>query len=494
VFCAGALATWTVAVAPKSTFPFLPTYIFGGVGAFALYMCFATIWGWWPTTRSTPMPPTETSGLPVADHDVDSARSLPASTTTADAAADSKQQRSRSAMDRKVPTHPSMVAAKDQSGPRLVANGQGAVLSGVDSAAGRPVIVVSPKSDKPTASPGAVNTPRPIRSRNRETVEAWRLRTEGRIHAISVVGNSVYVATANSLLAIVGAEPIEDVTPLWSRTYPGKLRWSFAAGGPVRAIAADNRTVYAASYDHHVHAVDADSGRQWWSFETLGVAATVAVDPRAVFIGQRDRLNALSLNGGPFWQYAADGTVGAITTNHTTAYAGFDCRLHAVDILSGRSSWVVETGDKIKDLVVLGSTVLIGTARSVQAVQGNTGELLWTYQTGSSTAAVAAADGNVYAGTASYLCALAAACGELLWRFQTADRVTSVIADDGAVYAGTQDSYVHRLDGQTGALNWRFQAGGPVKALSVAHSLVYAGSNDRFLYAIQAATGECPIR
>lgn len=52
LFGAGAFATWPVAVAPKSTFPIWPTYVFAGVAALALYMCFATIWDWWPTGQS----------------------------------------------------------------------------------------------------------------------------------------------------------------------------------------------------------------------------------------------------------------------------------------------------------------------------------------------------------------------------------------------------------------------------------------------------------
>jgi len=52
LFGAGAFTTWPVAVAPKSTFPLLPTYIFAGIAAVALYMCFATMGGWWPTARS----------------------------------------------------------------------------------------------------------------------------------------------------------------------------------------------------------------------------------------------------------------------------------------------------------------------------------------------------------------------------------------------------------------------------------------------------------
>jgi hypothetical protein len=52
VFATGAFTTWPVAVAPKSTFPIWPAYLFGGLALLALYMCFATIFGWWPTSRS----------------------------------------------------------------------------------------------------------------------------------------------------------------------------------------------------------------------------------------------------------------------------------------------------------------------------------------------------------------------------------------------------------------------------------------------------------
>lgn len=52
LFGTGAFATWPVAVAPRSTFPIWPTLLFAGVAALALYMCFATIWCWWPTERS----------------------------------------------------------------------------------------------------------------------------------------------------------------------------------------------------------------------------------------------------------------------------------------------------------------------------------------------------------------------------------------------------------------------------------------------------------
>jgi len=52
VFGGGAFSTGLAAVGPNATLPIWPTYILGPVAAAALYMCFATIWGWPPTGRS----------------------------------------------------------------------------------------------------------------------------------------------------------------------------------------------------------------------------------------------------------------------------------------------------------------------------------------------------------------------------------------------------------------------------------------------------------
>jgi hypothetical protein len=52
IFAAGAFATWPVVVQPHSTIPVWSTYVFSGIAVLALYLCFSTIWSWWPTQRS----------------------------------------------------------------------------------------------------------------------------------------------------------------------------------------------------------------------------------------------------------------------------------------------------------------------------------------------------------------------------------------------------------------------------------------------------------
>jgi hypothetical protein len=74
VFGAGTIAAWQAAIAPESGFPILPTYIFGLIAALALYMCFATVWGWWPAARWPAVAATTTATeLPAADQEEDAA-------------------------------------------------------------------------------------------------------------------------------------------------------------------------------------------------------------------------------------------------------------------------------------------------------------------------------------------------------------------------------------------------------------------------------------
>jgi hypothetical protein len=72
IFGGGAFVIWQVAVSPGSTFPILPAYGVGLIAAVALYMCFATVWGWWPVAR-TAVAATNAAELPQADQAEDAA-------------------------------------------------------------------------------------------------------------------------------------------------------------------------------------------------------------------------------------------------------------------------------------------------------------------------------------------------------------------------------------------------------------------------------------
>jgi uncharacterized protein len=87
MFCAGAIYVSQLNTAAKSTFPIWPTYALGAGATGALYLVFAAMWGWWPTTRSLTERPTGSAQLPAADNDARAAgvTALAASSATADA-------------------------------------------------------------------------------------------------------------------------------------------------------------------------------------------------------------------------------------------------------------------------------------------------------------------------------------------------------------------------------------------------------------------------
>ena len=87
LFGGGAFATWPVAVAPNSTFPIWPTYVFAGIAALALYMCFATILSWWPTARSVRGTSTGIAELTAADRHSERAAIDPGTSTGPDESA-----------------------------------------------------------------------------------------------------------------------------------------------------------------------------------------------------------------------------------------------------------------------------------------------------------------------------------------------------------------------------------------------------------------------
>lgn len=65
ILAAVTLAAWQAAIAASSHFPIWPAYVCGGLAAAVLYMCFATVWRWWPSRPATNGAPPSDSAKPV---------------------------------------------------------------------------------------------------------------------------------------------------------------------------------------------------------------------------------------------------------------------------------------------------------------------------------------------------------------------------------------------------------------------------------------------
>ncbi len=147
----------------------------------------------------------------------------------------------------------------------------------------------------------------------------WRYKTRGPVNSSPAVAmGMVFVASLDGNVYALDA-------------VDGKVEWEFKTGGERRFTAPGihgtmprtelmpdpfdvflsspavvDRTVYIGSGDHHVYALDAQSGKMLWAFETGNVVhASPAVSAGVVYVGSWDRnLYALdSATGKLIWKF-----------------------------------------------------------------------------------------------------------------------------------------------------------------------------------------------
>ncbi|MBS0658606.1 MAG: PQQ-binding-like beta-propeller repeat protein [Verrucomicrobia bacterium] len=232
-----------------------------------------------------------------------------------------------------------------------------------------------------------------------------------------------------------------------------RVKWKFATGDRlVGSPVLSDGVLYFGSDDHHLYAIEAETGRQLWRFATRGpVPSTPAVADGLVF--------APSYDGG----------------------------FYALDARDGSLRWKFATGGERRF-----------EARGLHGQQPRTQTYADVFDVFLSSPAVAG--GTVYFGSGdTHVYALDAASGRLRWKFKTDDVVhASPAVADGVVYIGSWDSRFYALDAATGAEKWRFQAGrddllhnqvGFQSSPAVADGVVYTGCRDAHLYALEAASG-----
>lgn len=144
---------------------------------------------------------------------------------------------------------------------------------------------------------------------------------------------------------------------LYAWTLDGEPRWTFNTGRPIKGpVAIHDGAVFAGSWDHNVYRVGIDSGEAEWDRSFTAddkVMSGPAVDPRTntVFVGSHDEhLHALDAETGKErWSYR---TGGAITGCPTVAgdrvlVGSYDGYLYALDAESGEYVWDVAANGNV---------------------------------------------------------------------------------------------------------------------------------------------------
>ena len=198
-------------------------------------------------------------------------------------------------------------------------------------------------------------------------------------------------------LVVVG----DDVGKLHAVGQDGEARWTFTAGGAIRAgAAALDRDVVVQADDGVLYRIDGANGQARWR-TTIGKptprvgigdtssryenrASAVTVDGDRLFVGTHDGriLSLAARSGTEVWSFTTgDAVVATPIVARGKVYCGsFDGFVYALDRKSGALAWKHDTGGAVtSDVVVSGDRVLAGSrSYDFEALDADSGRPIWT--------------------------------------------------------------------------------------------------------------------
>jgi outer membrane protein assembly factor BamB len=232
----------------------------------------------------------------------------------------------------------------------------------------------------------------------------------------------------------------------------GQLKWKFVTGERVKAdpVLLDG-VVYTSSYDGHVYALQAATGKKIWQFP--------AVAKPKVEEGEEENKNEAAA-GPPLDPKPGAFSYSAPAIKDGVLYVGnLDGYLYALRTADGKMKWRFKTGGGITSSpAVEGGAVFFGSKDDhVYAVDTATGK-------------------------------------KVLWKFKTGDDViSSPRVIDGVVFIGSSDNNFYAIDTQTGKETCHFTAKGPVISYGAFfQDLVFfgGGQGDGNIYGLNRTTCE----
>ncbi len=303
-----------------------------------------------------------------------------------------------------------------------------------------------------------------------------------------VDGNgNAYIGDDNHLVYAFNTADPGIVSAADTRT----IRWSFATGGPVKAVPSlspDGSKLFVGSEDGNVYGLKTADGSKIWSVSLGG-----PVEGSPLLSNDGSTVYASNINGTIMALNAADGsTKWTIATNNairgSLALSPDGTTVYAVLASSGAingflSSGPTKPGSSTPSVVFNPSgppisspavdsngnlyvTTAYGTVESFAA---GGGAARWTFIIpnhfpAASTPAISG--GNVYFGAGNgNIYAISQASGQQVWQLHTNATVESspaVASGNGIVYVGSDDGNLYAVNGATGTAAWIRLLGGQV--------------------------------
>lgn len=301
--------------------------------------------------------------------------------------------------------------------------------------------------------------------------EVWRLQEESNIvSGFAREGDVAFYATASGA---VKAIRLKDGSPLWSRTFPGKIFSTPAV--------SDGLLVFGCC-DKNIYALDASNGAVRWSVPAgKSVLGSPVIFEGKVFIGASDGcFRALNLaDGSPVWTF--DGVEGFIecrpwVDSEQVIFGGWAGKLYSLDTRTGALQWVWKTpkGNNrmyspaaVWPVKAAGRVFVAVPDRKVYALGAGSGEVLFTVDGGREAIGLSQDGKIVYAKTmfhqsyafeADVPVPRAGTAPSELWRVENGIGYdispTAIEEVAGQVITGTDKGNLFALDAATGAPLW----------------------------------------
>ena len=264
-----------------------------------------------------------------------------------------------------------------------------------------------------------------------------------------------------------------------------KRLWSSKIGGASEFLlvglrpASDGNSIYAASQDGKVVAIDPDSGKKRWKSDLeIELSAGPAASEDVVVVASKDGFVILldAKSGAERWRTYIGGETLArpLIKDDAVVVQSIDNRLRALSIYDGKQRWEVEQSMPLLTVrgasspLLIGSRVVAGFDNGrLLAVNAGTGDIEWdsmlSLPTGRSDldrlsdidGSIAVVGQDIFAGGYhGRIASIASESGQVLWSREISTHV-GVAADWNSVYTARDDGEVIALARNNGADTWR---------------------------------------
>ena len=254
--------------------------------------------------------------------------------------------------------------------------------------------------------------------------------------------------------------------------------WTVATEVRAYAPTVAGGTVYFGSQDHHLYAVDADSGHVEWRVEHLGglLARPTVGDGVVTYVGVRSVAGFDAATGRERWSFAAPREHGKLTdtfgddgdavyvgaSQHPSPEVAVDVeydRVYALDRRTGERRWRISLDEVFGEAQLVPEAVAATDGRvfvrvedgPLVALDARDGSVLWRHRFESAYRPLVTGGDTVYPHTAHELAAVDPATGHVRWTAY-ADAPPAVTSD--AVFA-VDDGGLRALDPTDGRQLWR---------------------------------------